>query len=163
MADNPYQAPSAPLLDVPRSPNQNFTGYPDASVGTRFLNYVVDIICIQFLGLVVAVALIVFAPEIDIESAWVNYAIGIPNFLIYYFLMEWMFGRTIGKLVTGTRVVGLNSPKPSPGALLGRSFARLVPFEPFSCFDGNGWHDQWSGTRVVKVRGKTPTPIDGLS
>jgi hypothetical protein len=38
--------------------------------------------------------------------------------------------------------------------ILGRTFSRFVPFEPFSFLgSGHGWHDRWSDTRVVRTRG----------
>lgn len=79
--------------------------------------------------------------------------IGIATLVAYYVLFEAIFGRTPGKLITGTRVVTLDGAKPGFGQIIGRSFARLVPFEPFSFLGSRGgWHDRWSGTRVVRVR-----------
>jgi uncharacterized RDD family membrane protein YckC len=78
--------------------------------------------------------------------------------ILYYLFMESVFGRTVGKLITGTKVIDLEGKRPSFLTLLGRSLARIVPFEPFS-FLGNdrGWHDRWSDTRVVDMR-KPPIP-----
>jgi hypothetical protein len=45
--------------------------------------------------------------------------------------------------------------QPTLPHLLGRTFSRIIPFEPFSFLDKNhpvGWHDSLSGTRVVSVR-----------
>ena len=38
--------------------------------------------------------------------------------------------------------------------ILGRSLARLIPFEAFSFFGalGVGWHDSFSNTRVIRTR-----------
>ena len=46
--------------------------------------------------------------------------------------------------------------RPTYGQILGRTFSRFVPFEAFSFLPSPvGWHDRWSGTRVVRVnRGK---------
>ena len=52
--------------------------------------------------------------------------------LTYYFGMEAVFGKTVGKLITGTKVVSETGGRPSIGQFLGRSFVRLVPFEAFS-------------------------------
>ena len=39
--------------------------------------------------------------------------------------------------------------KPSNSQLIGRSFARIIPFEAFSCLGYRGWHDTLSKTYVV--------------
>lgn len=160
MVENPYRAPAAPLLETAAARARDFSAYPDASVGARFLNYVVDIICIQLLGVVAGVVLILTAPDIDIENPGISYGFGFAILLLYYIVLELVFGRTVGKVLTGTRVVARGGGAPGFAAVLGRTFARLVPFEPFSCLDGNGWHDQWSDTRVVKVRGQRPAETE---
>jgi uncharacterized RDD family membrane protein YckC len=53
-------------------------------------------------------------------------------------------------------VVRFDGNKPNVPQIIGRTFARFIPFEPFSVAFGssnNGWHDSLSGTRVVSVRG----------
>jgi uncharacterized RDD family membrane protein YckC len=78
--------------------------------------------------------------------------------VLYYTFMESTLGRSLGKLITGTKVINLEGKRPKPLTILGRSFARLVPFEPFSFFGNErGWHDRWSDTRVVDMR-KPPIP-----
>ncbi|MCA9066572.1 MAG: RDD family protein, partial [Planctomycetaceae bacterium] len=74
---------------------------------------------------------------------------------LYYVFMEAVFQRSLGKLVTGTMVVAADGSRPSFGKILGRSFARIIPFEAFSFLGSKtptGWHDTLSGTRVVKTR-----------
>jgi uncharacterized RDD family membrane protein YckC len=71
----------------------------------------------------------------------------------YYFLCEATTGRTVGKLVSGTRVVTESGGKPTTLQILQRTLSRMVPFEPFSFFGpSTGWHDRWSKTRVVMAR-----------
>ena len=75
--------------------------------------------------------------------------------LAYHALLEGFYGRTLGKLVTGTQVVGADGSRATWGQIIGRTFARFIPFEPFSFFGRPppaGWHDSLSGTRVVRVR-----------
>lgn len=74
--------------------------------------------------------------------------------LFYYVFFESLTGRTPGKLLTGTRVVDEQGQKPSFGQILGRSLARMLPFEPLSFFgaENRGWHDSLSKTYVVKSR-----------
>lgn len=73
--------------------------------------------------------------------------------LLYYVPSEVLFGVTLGKLVTGTRVVTETGETPSLNQVLGRTVTRFVPFEMLSFLGGKGrpvgWHDSWSSTRVV--------------
>lgn len=69
--------------------------------------------------------------------------------LIYYPFFETIFGTTPGKIFTETRVITANGNKPTFINILGRTFARFIPFEPFSFFGKLGWHDGLSNTQVV--------------
>jgi uncharacterized RDD family membrane protein YckC len=84
----------------------------------------------------------------------VGFFLGILVAVGYFVLTEALFQRTLAKFITGTRVVTADGTQPSFGQIVGRSFARMIPFEAFS-FLGSpnpvGWHDSLSGTRVVEV------------
>jgi uncharacterized RDD family membrane protein YckC len=69
-----------------------------------------------------------------------------------YVVCEALFGRTLGKVLSRSRVVMDSGERPPLGAILLRTLVRIVPFEPFSMFSGHGWHDRWSGTQVVSSR-----------
>ena len=121
--------------------------YQDASVGARFLNFIIDFICV--IALVVLTLLFVF-PEIS-EAGY--QLLIYSTFLIYYSLLETATnGRTIGKFVTGTRAVRIDRAEFSGGNAILRSLCRLVPFDSISALGGSPWHDKWTKTRVVKVR-----------
>lgn len=64
-------------------------------------------------------------------------------------LLEALFGRTLGKLLTGTRVINVGRRKPGWGRAFLRMLARCIPFEPLSLRNGVMWHDRLTGTRVV--------------
>jgi len=68
---------------------------------------------------------------------------GVAISLAYYIGLESLTSRTLGKLVTGTKVVNEDGGAPSLGQIVGRSFARFIPFEAFSFLftEGRGWHD----------------------
>ncbi|MBL3658326.1 RDD family protein [Fulvivirga sediminis] len=73
-------------------------------------------------------------------------------YLFYHVIMEASFGKTVGKFVTKTKVVTLERGRPSLLQVIGRSFARCIPFDSFSFFGGNGaigWHDSLPKTRVI--------------
>ncbi len=93
--------------------------------------------------------------EIEAETGYTNLVlnlIGLLIYFIYYFVSEGLFGRTLGKLITGSVVVTSSVERPTWKAILYRSLSRLVPFEAFSFFGDIGWHDKWSNTYVVKKK-----------
>ena len=70
--------------------------------------------------------------------------------LVLYFVSELYTGKTLGKLITGTKVISTEDDKPTGQEILYRTLSRIVPFEPFSMFFSNTtWHDDWSDTVVV--------------
>jgi len=101
----------------------------------------------------VVVALRHLAPQSE-ELAALSSLLGIVVMIGYYAGFEAAFGKTPGKMLVGTRVVTTTGGEPSFGQCLGRTFARCVPFEPFSFFGANavGWHDRWTNTRVIRTR-----------
>jgi len=71
---------------------------------------------------------------------------------MYYTILEATTGKTIGKMITGTKVTNDDFSKPSLGSAFKRSLCRLIPFEPLSFFGSSspsGWHDTITDTWVV--------------
>lgn len=127
-----------------------------ASAGQRFVNYLIDLIIFYVLMFIVGIFIGVAAVAglTSIESVAVTiltYIFAIAFFLLYYTLLEGSKGKTLGKLVSKTKVVTEDgSPMTYSKAFL-RSLSRLVPFEPLSVFFGlKMWHDQWTNTMVIK-------------
>ena len=148
---NPYEAPKAEL-DTGLPPN--LEDLPAASLGARFLNFIIDAIVARIVvtGLAFGAVAVIGRGDSAVVAATV---VAVAGFLAYYIVLEAGFGWTVGKLITGTRVIRFDGDKPRVPQVIGRTFARFVPFEPFSVLFGStslGWHDSWSGTRVVKVR-----------
>lgn len=148
---NPYESPkSNPFdLEIPVEP---------VPVGklVRLANYIIDylvqialIILVSFIVLLVggeeAFSTIERVPEI---------LLGIIVLFPYYIIMEASIGRTVGKLVTGTKVVDEDGRAPTLGQVVGRTFARIIPFEAvtFLGWETRGWHDSMPNTYVVKCR-----------
>jgi uncharacterized RDD family membrane protein YckC len=74
-------------------------------------------------------------------------------FFLYYMSFEFLTGRTLGKFLTGTRVVSDTGGSPTLGQVAMRSVLRLIPLEAFTFFArGPGLHDRGSRTRVVLNR-----------
>jgi uncharacterized RDD family membrane protein YckC len=133
-----------------------------ASAGKRFANYCIDLVCLCILYFVMgvgsAVVALIFFPEAadQLETDIGNFGMLITavTCFSYYTILEASSGRTIGKLITGTRVVGRDGKVPGIGKIMLRTLSRFVPFEGFS-FLGTmprGWHDTWTDTHVVDVK-----------
>ena len=77
----------------------------------------------------------------------------ITMLVLYYVLMEWFAQRTVGKYISGTKVVLADGTKPGLGAIFLRTACRYIPLEVFSVF-GEGarmWHDSIPNTYVIDV------------
>ncbi len=125
-----------------------------ASQSKRFTNYIIDFIFIMVFSFMIGVVLALISPEmleaIENGGRLLDYVFGFVVGMIYYSVFEMITGRTIGKLVTGTKVVDEEGNKPDANAILVRSLCRYIPFEALSFLgDGPGWHDTMSKTRVV--------------
>lgn len=140
-----------------------------ASQGIRLANYLIDAISMYVIVFVLAVIVVivsgpVFTSELsDIESK----GLGILSMILYYGFCETVWGRTIGKVLTKTKVVNKSGVKPSFSQIIKRTISRIVPFEPFS-FLGSanpalGWHDKWSDTFVVKNNTTEKQMMDSIS
>lgn len=125
---------------------------------TRFGHYIIDAIIIGVIVFAIEFVLIqLFNTQLfsrnDRNGVFLmNLIPSIDNIIItvaYYFVCEKTMQRTIGKFATNAVVINQYAEQPSDGSLIGRSFARLVPFEALSCLSDRGWHDTWSKTYVV--------------
>jgi uncharacterized RDD family membrane protein YckC len=159
-AENPYASPAIPA-DLAVQPHEINL----ASQNRRFVNFIVDNIVLQIvvqasgflMGMVYAIVKVSAGGQITQEDVAtmqiVGFFWGIASGLAYYILMEWLFQRTIAKFLTGTIVVNQDGQRPTLKQVLGRSFARFIPFEPFSFFGAKpiGWHDSLSKTLVIRT------------
>jgi uncharacterized RDD family membrane protein YckC len=148
---NPYAAPTAALYD---GPAQEVRHYGAASRGQRFVNLVIDYLMVMALAFMAGIVLALADRTNPFENGLTGQVLGYAVMAGYYIVFEALTGRTIGKLVTGTRVLSATGGEPSRGQIVGRSFLRFVPFEPFSFLGDTaaGWHDRFSKTTVVRLR-----------
>jgi uncharacterized RDD family membrane protein YckC len=163
MSENPYASPAIPAdlaANVVARPRE----VKIASQGKRFIHMFVDSIVVQLLstagGFVIGFAYALakvggggtFTKEDENWLQMIGFMWGLLVAVAYFVVMEAVFQRTVAKLLTGTLVVNADGTRPSLKQIIGRSFARLIPFEAFSFLGGTqpvGWHDSLSGTRVI--------------
>jgi uncharacterized RDD family membrane protein YckC len=132
-----------------------------AAKTTRALNFAIDIIFIKIFRSVLYL-IAAFMPLNGYNSVldWLNSFDKAQNFLlwtilmfIYYATFEIIFAKSLSKYFTKTVVVMIDGSRPKPINILGRTLIRIFPFEYFSFLRGRkpGWHDEYSGTFVVKI------------
>jgi uncharacterized RDD family membrane protein YckC len=132
-----------------------------ASVGQRFANCIIDYIVTQTLLYLAVIAIDESSYLATIDESFHSFVLLGLVFLPfgYFWGCEYFLaGRTLGKLITGSRVVSNDGTHASPGNIAVRTLARLMPFEAFSIFinkDRIMWHDRWSHTLVVDVKKST--------
>jgi uncharacterized RDD family membrane protein YckC len=130
-----------------------------ASKEKRFLNYLIDLAVLYLLsiviGFIIGILWGIISPETvdaitEYEKA-LGYVIGAIAILIYYTIIEYLTGKSVGKYFTKTKVIDLNGNLPNFKKVLIRSFSRIIPFEAFTFLgkEGSGLHDKLSKTRVI--------------
>ena len=162
-AEDPYRPPAAEIAaDLP----QERLALEPAGRWRRFFNLLIDAgVSFAATFVLIAMALIIVRALVDWQASLRLSLLLDRYFLethvlgmaIYALAMEHLLGATVGKWVTGTRVVDERGGRPTFGQIVGRTVCRLIPFEPFSLLfatDGKvrGWHDRIPRTCVVRRR-----------
>jgi uncharacterized RDD family membrane protein YckC len=145
---------------IDQLPTENV--YVRASAGKRFLNYIIDMIAfyLVFIGVVLVVALnspstVEGFMEDSPGSAFLDRILSLFLYALFMSLIEAAFrGKSLGKLITGTRAINLDGSEISTTTAFGRGLSRAVPFCVFSAFGNpcNPWQDKWTDTMVIDER-----------
>jgi uncharacterized RDD family membrane protein YckC len=138
-------------------------GEHKANKGVRFLNYIIDLFSISiFIVIVFAIIAGIIAvvnPEIDIfyKIETINPLLDRLLTMVLYvtliFLSEFLTkGRSLGKFITGTKVVMIDGSAPTTKDYFYRNICRIIPFDQLTFLGENGWHDKISKTTVVNKK-----------
>jgi uncharacterized RDD family membrane protein YckC len=160
---NPYEAPNS---ELGQHSTLNVLGKPVlASVGKRFLAYIADRLVMYLVAQACFDWILSRLPDEQggelASNRVVQYGFPYLIALVYYFMSEAVTGRTIGKLLAGTKVLSVDYTPASLTQILGRSICRLIPFEPLSAFGPKltMLHDTLSDTITVDLRSpRIPPP-----
>jgi len=130
-----------------------------ASKEKRFINMIIDMIGYYvftfivgfFLGLLALAGIdepLNYLAEMDRIG---ELLFGVVIVFTYFTLFEVLTQRSLGKLITKTKVVLEDGAKPTAKDIMIRTLCRFIPFEAFSFLgnEGRGWHDSMSETYVV--------------
>jgi uncharacterized RDD family membrane protein YckC len=133
-----------------------------AGSGKRLANYLIDLVLFYILLFLFGMVLAVLNPEAidaisedDTGFGLVDRLLSLVFYGLYMFVIEAIFkGKSLGKLITGTRVVKEDGSNITVKEAFLRGLSRMVPFNAFSalgtpCYP---WHDRWSGTYVIDER-----------
>jgi uncharacterized RDD family membrane protein YckC len=134
--------------------------FEPATAGLRFTNRLIDSLTLVYLifGFFFQNRL---GRSMHVSNEYKAYfVLEIPFVIGYYLLLEGIFNTTAGKCATNTIVVNENGERPNFGQILGRTFARLIPFDALSFLGAGarGWHDSLSGTYVVSAANNEEAP-----
>nr|WP_288833669.1 RDD family protein [uncultured Flavobacterium sp.] len=123
----------------------------------RILNAIIDMVTFLVIWFLLSIGLMVlelnktYADETHKQLPIIPIIILLPTFWGYYLLTEYKFQRTLGKVLTKTKVVSSSGDKPTLKQLIFRTLSRSIPFEYFSYIvTVKGIHDKLSNTRVIK-------------
>lgn len=153
---NPYDAPQAQVQA------ERIAQLVTASRPQRLVNYLIDsLACASLIMLAITIYSgndpAVLKDMQEQANPLRDWGLMVGALLLYYVPMEGIFGVTLGKLVTSTRVVDEQGRPPSWGQVFGRTFARMIPMEVLTILlSGNervtAWHDRLPKTLVVRAR-----------
>ena len=141
---------------------------PIATRGQRFLSVLIDLVAIYFLNEIVMRLFYFFFVHSD-KINWpvqihthnvlslINSVFLFVLYILYYIILEYFnSGRTLGKVIAGTKAVPMDGNKISFLQAASRTLFRFIPFECFTFFGDKGqplgWHDRFAKTKVVSVR-----------
>lgn len=132
-----------------------------ASIEKRLANFIIDLISIMvfsifiggFLGGILGFADTDALDDFEAQNTLRDYLFGFVVITLYYAIFESLTGRSLAKYITKTKVIDLNGEKPDLLTILVRTLCRFIPFNAFSFlfYNGSGWHDRLSNTKVVDV------------
>lgn len=136
-----------------------------ASIGQRFLNYLIDGLMQCVLLIVGTIFIFIISDLFGSKKAFNFFAtlehntIGLYTVVfivvsVYYNFFEIIFARTVGKFITQTIVVDENGEKPHYDHILIRTLCRFIPFYGLFVLinPARGIHDNLSKTYVADKR-----------
>jgi uncharacterized RDD family membrane protein YckC len=133
-----------------------------ATKNMRFVNHLIDLIP-QY-GVIYGIGYLFlyigdFSGNYALNNYWAemstleDYFYSYTLMFLYFFTMESLTHRSLGKYVTNTKVIMANGEKPTQVDIAKRSLCRMIPFDALSFLgvNGKGWHDAISNTYVVDI------------
>ena len=132
---NAFKPANAPGEMPKQRPEAYRTRIPvkTVSTGAMFGHYILDLVIFYILIIGIMAGIVIATGDEEFLDSGLASLLQYSFLVFYFFFFEAVFQTTPGKLATQCVVVDEYGQKPTVGQILGRSFARLVPFEAFSC------------------------------
>ena len=121
----------------------------------RFANFIIDRIAFFIFVLILGalsgiMGMVEFWEDLAANRLY-DILFSLALYVFFMFLQEAIFKTSLGKVITGCKLISTKGVPLTAGQILVRSFCRAIPFEQFSFLGKNsGWHDSFSNTLVVK-------------
>ncbi|MGM9476664.1 RDD family protein [Pedobacter sp. GSP4] len=130
--------------------------YCRANTSKRFANYLIDLVVFYIIMFCIGILIGIFNPSlVEGLDGIGGRLISLLFYGIIMFFTEAMSnGKSIGKLITGTKAVNLDGSDITFQKAFTRNLVRAIPFNVFSAL-GNPcapWHDTWSDTLVIEEK-----------
>ena len=131
-----------------------------ATHGQRFANYLIDVFVFYILIFGFGVLIALISPSIlaGIDDgpgfSLLDRLFTLIFYALYMGIQETIFkGRSIGKLISGTKAVNFDGSQINAGKAFTRGFSRAVPFCVLSALGSPciPWQDKWTDTIVIDV------------
>ena len=133
--------------------------YDRVSHMKRLANYIIDLFGFYIVITILAIFMAFYYPSFlgaivndGSGMSWISNLFSLLIYALYMGTIETIFkGRSLGKLITGTRAVNLDGSIISGKTAFLRGFIRAIPFEAFSALGSPStpWHDKWTDTMVT--------------
>lgn len=124
----------------------------NVGVGTRTINFLVDIVVIIFLSYLANRLMKWYFLSHQMYIPFRFGTVFFATLFTYYFLFELIFARTLGKWMSYTKVVNHQNKKPNIFQIFVRSAVRLTIIDMFFFpFLDKTLHDYLSKTNVVEA------------
>ncbi|MCM8533004.1 MAG: RDD family protein [Lentisphaeraceae bacterium] len=151
MNTNIYEAPDSDLEFIEKDQ------YAIASINQRVMTLILDYVFFYIFAFTLGLLIGILGLSNLIDN--INDTVfGLLLILLYYVPQEAVSGKTIGKRIMKTKVVGLDGENINFAKALGRTLCRFIPFEFLSFLGSNGspqgWHDSIPKTKVITLKKK---------
>lgn len=128
-----------------------------ATHGLRLANYIIDMVFFYILMAAMGAVIGIFKPSLlaIFDDGLLSRLISLIFYGVIMSFIEAMFnGKSIGKLITGTKAINFDGSDMNFGQVFSRNLIRAIPFNAFSALGSpcNPWHDSLSNTIVVEEK-----------
>ncbi len=145
--------PNASKMEFNYNAQEIDLSYCRASSSKRFTNYIIDLVAFYIIFFVACIGVGILLPGIlDGVNDLVDRLIAMVCYVFVMCLTEAVsHGKSIGKLITGTKAVNLDGSEIDFAKAFTRNMIRVIPFNAISGLGNpcDPWHDRLSNTMVI--------------